>query len=284
MTASIRSSGLTRPLASVRDPADGARPPARQTSRRPFRYRLAIGPVVLLALWSLASATGSLDPKVLSAPWTVVATARDLIASGRLGEDLRMSGQRAILGFVLGLTAGTLLALVSGLTRTGEALIDGTVQVKRAIPTVALIPMLILWFGIGEPMKVVTIGLTVFFPVYLHTHAALRTIDVRYVELARTVRLSRWQFIRRVALPGSLPGFLLGVRLAVTSAWLALIVVEQVNATSGIGYMIFLARSYGQTEIIVVGLVIYGLLGLASDALVRVVETRLLSWRRVIDA
>jgi sulfonate transport system permease protein len=284
MTTSIPSSDLTRRLASVRDPAEGVRLPARRNTRRPFRYRLAIGPVLLVALWSLASATGWLDPKVLSAPWTVVATARDLIASGRLGEDLRMSGQRAILGFVLGLTAGTLLALVAGLTRTGEALIDGTVQVKRAIPTVALIPMLILWFGIGEPMKVITIGLTVFFPVYLHTHAALRSIDVRYVELARTVGLSRWQFIRRVALPGSLPGFLLGVRLAVTSAWLALVVVEQVNATSGIGYMIFLARSYGQTEIIVVGLVIYGLLGLASDTLVRVVERRLLSWRRVLDA
>ncbi|HEY5147867.1 MAG TPA: ABC transporter permease subunit, partial [Polyangiaceae bacterium] len=132
-----------------------------------------------------------------------------------------------------------------------------------------------------EPMKVVTIALTVVFPVYIHTHAALRSIDVRYFELAKTLRLTRWQFVRRVALPGALPGFLLGVRLAVTSSWLALVVVEQINATSGIGYMMFLARSYGQTEIIVVGLVVYGLLGLASDTAVRVVERKVLSWRRV---
>jgi sulfonate transport system permease protein len=255
--------------------------PARKDPGRPLRYATAIGPLVLLAAWSVASAAGWLDPKVLSAPWTVVATARALIADGRLEAHLLMSGQRAVLGFGLGLAVGTLLALVSGLTRAGEALIDGTIQIKRAIPTLALIPLLILWLGIGEPMKVVTIALTVVFPVYIHTHAALRSIDVRYFELARTLRLSRWQFIRRVALPGALPGFLLGVRLAVTTSWLALVVVEQINATSGIGYMMFLARSYGQTEIIIVGLVVYGLLGLASDTAVRVVERRVLSWRRV---
>jgi sulfonate transport system permease protein len=281
VTAALQSRGLAHPT-PAQDPAGAALATVRRNPRRPFRYRLAIGPAVLLGLWTIGSATGWLDPRVLSAPWTVLATGRDLLVDGRLQENLRMSGQRALIGFTLGLTAGTLLALLSGLTRAGEALIDGTVQVKRAVPTVALIPLLILWFGIGEPMKVLTIGLTVSFPVYVHTHAALRSIDVRYVELARTLRLTRWQFVRCVALPGALPGFLLGVRLAATSAWLALVVVEQVNATSGIGYMIFLARSYGQTEIIVVGLVIYGLLGLASDTVVRTIERRVLSWRQVL--
>ncbi len=281
-TADIRGS-LVGALAR---PAGG--PVARRRSRRrlgPGRripYGAALGPALLFVAWGLASATGVLDARVLSAPWTVVTTASDLIADGRLLSNLLTSAQRAFLGLALGVGLGTVLALLSGLTRVGEALVDGPVQLKRAIPTLALIPLLILWFGIGEEMKVLTIALGVVIPVYVHTHAALRTIDARYVELAETVRLSRWQFVQKVALPGALPGFLMGVRLAVTGAWLALVVVEQINATSGIGYMMSLARSYGQTEIILLGLVVYGLFGLASDAAVRLIERRTLSWRRIL--
>jgi sulfonate transport system permease protein len=172
-----------------------------------------------------------------------------------------------------------LLALASGLSRTGEALIDANVQFKRAIPALALMPLLILWLGIGEEMKVVTIALGVFVPIYLQTHAGLRAIESRYVELAQTVDLSPWDFLRRVVFPGTLPYFLLGLRFAVTAAWLALVVVEQVNATSGIGYMMELARTYGQVDVILVGLVVYGLLGLASDAAVRLLQRKALSWQ-----
>jgi sulfonate transport system permease protein len=173
--------------------------------------------------------------------------------------------------------------LISGLSRTGEALLDGTLQLKRAVPTLALIPLLILWLGIGESMKLVVISLAATVQIYVQTHAGLRAIDARYVELAETLRLSRWQFIRYVALPGAVPHFLLGLRLAFTAVLLSLVVVEQINATSGIGYMMSLARSYGQTEIIVLGLVIYGVLGLSSDALLRFVERRALTWRRILS-
>jgi sulfonate transport system permease protein len=189
---------------------------------------------------------------------------------------------RVSLGLTIGTTLGLLLALIAGLSRAGEALLDGPLQIKRSVPTLALIPLFILWFGIGEAMKLITISLAVLLPVYLHTHAALRAIDARYVELAQTVRLSRAQFIRRIALPGSLPGFLMGVRLALTAAWLSLVVVEQINATSGIGYMMSLARSYGQTEIIVVGIAIYGLLGLFSDSALGLLERKALTWRRTL--
>jgi sulfonate transport system permease protein len=208
--------------------------------------------------------------------------ARDLWVDGRLQGHLFTSAWRVLLGLTCGVAAGTVLALFSGLTQTGEALVDGPIQIKRAVPTLALIPLLILWFGIGETMKVVAIALAVLLQVYLPTQAALRGIDVRYVELAETVRLSRWQFVRKVALPGALPGFFLGLRLATTTAWLALVVVEQINATSGVGYMMSLARSYGQTEIVLVGLVVYGLFGLASDVVMRLVEWRALSWRRTL--
>lgn len=134
-------------------------------------------------------------------------------------------------------------------------------------------------------MKVLTITLGVFVPIYLQTHAGLRGgIDLRYVELAQTVGLSRAGFIRRVVLPGgALPGgFFLGLRFAVTGAWVSLVVVEQINSTSGIGYMMELARTYGQTNIIVLGLAVYGVLGLLSDAAVRLLERKALSWQRTL--
>ncbi|MEV5960887.1 ABC transporter permease [Kribbella sp. NPDC051952] len=249
---------------------------------KPIRFGAAIGPVLLLVVWSIGSATGWIDQRVLSAPWTVVTTAGDLIADGRLQSNLWTSAQRALIGLALGIVLGVVLALLSGLSRLGEAILDGPIQIKRAIPSLALLPLLILWLGIGESMKIVTILLGVFVPIYLHTHNGLRTIDSRYVELAQTVGLSRWDFIRRVVLPGALPGFLLGLRFAVTGAWLSLVVVEQINSTSGIGYMMELARTYGQTDIIIVGLVLYGILGLLSDGAVRLIQRRALTWRRTL--
>lgn len=250
---------------------------------RRIRFGFWIGPLVLLAGWCLGSATGLLDERTLTAPWTVVSTAGDLIATGRLQESIATSAVRAVLGLALGVLIGTVLAVAAGLSRVGESLIDGPVQVKRSIPSLALIPLLILWLGIGEPMKVITIALGVLVPVYIHTHNGLRGIDERYGELAETVGISRWEFVRSVVLPGAMPGFLLGLRFAVTSALLALVVVEQVNATSGIGHMITLASNYGQTDVIVVGLVVYAVLGLVADSAVRLVERKALAWRRTLE-
>lgn len=247
-------------------------------------YAVAIGPSLLLALWALASASGLLDPRVLSAPWTVIARLVELIIDGRLQANLATSALRALAGLTLGVAVGTSLGLIAGLSRLGEALVDGPVQAKRAIPTLALIPLLILWFGIGEQMKIIAIAIGASVQIYLHTHAGLRGIDARYVELAETVRLSHWQFIRRIALPSALPEFLLGLRIAVTTSWLVLVAVEQINATSGIGHMMALARSYGQTEVIVVGLMVYGAFGLLSDTVLRTVERKALSWRRVLSS
>lgn len=247
-------------------------------------FAIVLGPVLLVLAWCLGSATGLLDPRTLTEPWTVLATARDLVESGRLQENLLTSATRAGLGLALGIVVGLGPALVAGLSRLGEAVIDGPVQVKRSIPSLALIPLLILWLGINEEMKVVTIALGVIVPVYIHTHNGLRGIDHRYAELAETVGVGRTEFVRSVVLPGALPGFLLGLRFAVTSALLALVVVEQVNSTSGIGYMITLASSYGQTDVIVVGLVLYAALGLLADGAIRLVERKALSWRRTLGS
>jgi sulfonate transport system permease protein len=236
--------------------------------------------LLLLALWTVASGTGLLSPHVLSSPWKVITTAGELWQTGTLQRHLWTSASRAGSGLLIGVLLGTSCALFAGLTRVGDALLDGLLQMKRAVPTLALVPLFILWFGIGESMKLVTIGLAATVQVYVQTHAGLRAIDARYVELAQTLRLSHWQFIRYVALPGAVPHFLLGLRLAFTAVLLSLVVVEQINATSGIGYMMSLARSYGQTEIIVLGVVVYAALGLTSDVLLRAVERRALTWRR----
>jgi sulfonate transport system permease protein len=276
---------LTAP--TTRPVEAGTREDVRPTRRRlgpgrPIRFGGVIGITALLLAWVVGSATGLLDPRILTEPWTVVASAGTLIENGRLQESLLVSGVRAALGLGIGVVVGVVLALIAGLSRIGEAFIDGPVQVKRSIPTLALIPLLILWLGIGEPMKVLTIALATFVPIYIHTHNGLRSIEGRYAELAETLGVTRAEFIRHVVLPGAMPGFLLGLRFAVTSSLLALVVVEVINATSGIGHMITLASNYGQTDIIVVGLVVYALLGVSADTAVRLIERKALSWRRTL--
>ncbi|MFG2805524.1 ABC transporter permease [Streptomyces sp. DT199] len=243
-----------------------------------------VGPAAVLALWSAASAAGLLDPGAIPAPWTVLETGSRLWTAGTLPDDILTSLQRAATGFSIGLVVGILLALASGLTRTGEALIDGTVNLNRAIPTLGLIPLFILWLGIGETFKIAIIAIVVYIPIYLNTHAALSGIDSRYVELAEVQGLSKLRFIRQVVVPGALPGFFVGLRLGVTGSWLGLVVLEQINATSGLGYMMFQAQNYGQTDVILVGLVVYGIFGLISDSAVRLFERRVLSWRRTLSS
>ena len=285
----LRTARLAEPvLPPVRLP--GAAPPAgpiaaartRLGLGSPAPFGWVLGPALLLLYWSVGSWRGVIDPRVLPPPWVAVRTAAELLASGKLEGDLAISALRAGEGLLFGTVFGVVLALVSGLSLLGGYILDGVIQMKRAIPTLALIPLFILWFGLGETMKVTIISIAVFIPIYIQTHNALRTIDIRYVELAECVGLGHMAFIRHVVLPGALPGFLVGLRFAVLAAWGALVVVEQFNATSGIGYMIELARTNAQTEVILVGLVLYAVLGLVSDFAVRAIEARTLGWRRTL--
>ena len=261
--------------------------PRRRRSLAPGKRLPAtrlIGPLIFLALWAGASAAHLLDPNAIAAPWTVLETAGQLWSDGTLSTDVLTSLERAAYGFAIGLTAGVALALAAGLSRIGEALIDGTVNLNRAIPTLGLIPLFILWLGIGETFKIAIIAIVVYIPIYLNTHAALSGIDHRFVELAEVQGLSRVRFIREIVIPGALPGFFVGLRLGVTGSWLGLVVLEQINATSGLGYMMFQAQNYGQSDIIVVGLIVYGVFGFLSDALVRLLAGRLLSWQQTLGS
>jgi sulfonate transport system permease protein len=266
------------------EPAEDVRVVRRRLGPGPrIRFAFWIGPALLLALWVVGSLTGFIAPQVLTAPWDVVKEFGDQWSNHDLFGNITASAQRAVYGLTLGTAAGFLLALVSGLSRLGEAVIDGPIQIKRAIPTLALIPLFVAWFGIGEQMKIITIALISMIPIYINTHNGLRGIDGRYAELAETLDITRGTFLRHVVLPGALPGFLLGLRFAVTGAMLGLVVVEQYNSLSGIGHMMTLAQEYGQTSVIVVGLVLYGLYGFLADAAVRLVERRALSWRRTLE-
>ena len=188
------------------------------------------------------------------------------------------------IGLTLGTAVGLTLAVLSGLSAIGEDVVDGPMQVLRALPILALVPLDIVWFGIGESAKEFLIAFGVAFPIYINTHAAIRGIDPGLVELATTLRMSRWQVLRRIVLPGALPGFIVGFRFAAAAAWLILVVSEQVNANSGIGYLMNQAQVLDETNVIIVGLVVYGILGLSSDTIIRTIERRALRWRPTFAA
>lgn len=244
----------------------------------------AIGPLLVLVLWWVASTLEWVSPILLPSPASVWDAAVDLVASGQLRDNLLVSLARAGTGLAIGVVVGVLLALFTGLSRVGEVLIDSNVQMLRAMPILALQPLVIVWFGIGEPTKVLLVALAVTFPVYINTHAAIRSVDARLVELATTLGLSRRALIRRVILPGALPGFLTGLRFATSISWLVLVVAEQINATAGIGYLMTQARTVARTDIIIVGLIVYALLGLLSDLAVRYIERRSLTWASTLQA
>lgn len=270
---------------AARDGKRHRRMTAQRLSPPPaLRYGWLAGPLFLLAYWAAASAVGLIDNRILPSPWVAISTGADLVRDGRLPINLLISLLRAAEGFVLGAVVGIALALLSGLSRAGDYFVDGIAQIKRAVPAVALIPFFILWFGVDEGMKIMVIAIGAFTPVYLHTHTALRAIDIRYVELAETLRIGYWRFVRHIVLPGALPGMMLGLRFGVMAALLGLVVVEEVNATSGIGYMIDLARTYAQSDIMLVGLVTYVVIGVIADQTLLRIERKVLSWRRTLVA
>jgi sulfonate transport system permease protein len=255
--------------------ADGAAKRRRGVSG-PSRL---IGVALFIGLWEAASLAGWIQPQDLAAPSTVLTTGAHLIANGELPSALWASVQRVFWGLAIGVPAGVLLAAAAGLTRTGERLIDGNVQMLRFVPIIGLESLFVLWLGVGETAKISMITLGVVFPIYINTFAAIRSIDPAYGELADVVGLGRWARIRRIVLPATLPGFLVGLRLAVAVAWLLLVFAEQINASNGLGYLIVQAQTFFQSNVIVVCLACYALLGLLTDVIVRALESRLLKWQ-----
>ena len=247
--------------------------------KRSQQWLRAASPLALLALWQIGCSSGWIPSRTLAPPSQVIASFIDLTSDGALQHHLWVSLVRVAKGMSVALLVGGTLALLAGLSRIGEYVIDAPMQMLRTLPVLALIPFFIIWFGIGEMPKVGLVAVAAVFPIYLTLYAGIRGVDPKLIELAQIIGLSRGALIRHVILPGALPTALVGVRYSLGISWLILVAAEQVNASSGIGYLMNDARDFMRIDILVVGLLIYAFLGLIVDILVRWLERRLLGWR-----
>jgi sulfonate transport system permease protein len=237
-----------------------------------------IAPLTILLIWELFARLGGLSTNILPAPTKVAATAVKLIENGQLLPDLAISLMRALAGFVIGGWIGFMLGIAVGFSRLAEALLDRTIQMVRAIPFLAVLPLVIVWLGIGEGAKIFLVALGVTFPIYINTVLGIRQVDPKLLELGRVTGLSDWKLIRCIVLPGALPSILTGVRYALATAWLALVVAETIAASSGIGFLAMDAREFLRTDVIILAIVIYAGIGVIADSIARFLERRLLAW------
>jgi len=235
-------------------------------------------PVLVLVAWQLASQLGWLSTRVLPEPWAVLKAFWTLALSGEIAKHVATSTWRALVGFAIGGGLGLLLGLLTGTFRAAETLLDSTLQMVRNIPALALIPLVILWFGIDESAKLFLVALGVFFPIYLNTFHGIRSVDKGLIEMARSYGLSGWRLYTQVILPGSIASILVGVRFSLGLMWVLLIVAETISAQSGIGYMTMNAREFLQTDVVLVGILLYALLGKLADVLAKALEHWWLRW------
>ena len=262
-----------------------ARPAGRRRRLRVTGWRRIVSPIALLVIWQLTHVLNLVSDTKLPPPTEVVHEAYTLIttnsaAFGTLQHALLVSLGRMAMGFALGAAVALILAVVAGLSRWGEAAVDPIMQMVRTLPLFGLVPVFIVWFGIGQLPKILLIALGAAIPLYLNTFSGIRSVDGRLGELGRSLGLSRREMLFHIVLPGALPQTLVGLRQSLGVAWLALVVAEQVNANAGLGFIINQATQFNQNDVIFVALLVYTILGLLTDWLVRRLERRALSWRR----
>ncbi len=260
---------------------DIAAPPLRLPSVRVHVPRALVPwlvPVALLLLWELLTSSGLVPARKLPPPHAVLLAGWTLLRSGELPQDVLVSATRAAVGFVIGGSLGFAFGLAAGISRLAEDMVDGALQMLRMVPHLALIPLVIVWFGIGESAKVFLVAVGVFFPIYYNTYHGIRTIDSGLLEMARIQGLRGWSLFREVILPGALPSILVGVRYALGIMWLTLIVAETIAGNSGIGFMTMNAREFMQTDVVVLGILLYAVLGKLIDSFARWIEREALSW------
>ncbi|MFF0085737.1 ABC transporter permease [Streptomyces canus] len=267
-------------------PSDARRRTPLSTLRDRLRWPLGIytTPVAILLAWEILARAGAVSKTYAPAPTSIVKSAVDLWQQGVLGPDLAISLQRAGIGLAIGLTVGIVTGVLGGLLRSGEYLFNGLVQVLNTIPLLAVLPLMIVWFGIDELTKVLLISFGAGVPMYLNLFAAIRGVDQRLIEMGRTTGAGTWRLVTRVLVPGALPGFLVGLRFSLAYSVLGLVAAETVNADKGLGFLITQGQTYLQTNQVFVGLVVYSLLGLLADQFVRALERVLLRWRPSYEA
>jgi sulfonate transport system permease protein len=237
-----------------------------------------IAPAALIVAWQILSSLGWISAAILPAPLAVVGAAWRLTLSGDLARNVEVSSLRAFAGLLVGGGVGFAFGLANGLSKLSERLTDSTFQMIRTVPHLALIPLVIMWFGIDEPAKLLLVALGVFFPIYLNTMHGVRTVDPHLIEMARSYGMSRFELFRRVILPGALPSIFVGLRYGLGIMWLTLIVAESIAASSGVGYMSTQAREFMLVDVVVLSIFVYALLGKFADVLTRFLERVCLPW------
>ncbi|MBF8377330.1 MULTISPECIES: ABC transporter permease subunit [Alicyclobacillus] len=238
-------------------------------------------PVAVLVIWQALGSAGVISRRILPTPLGVVDAALMLARQGVLWTYIATSAARAFSGFFIGATVGFTLGTLNGISKKASRLLDTPIQMIRTIPHLALVPLVIVWFGIGEQAKVFLVALGTAIPMYMNTYFGIQSLDPGLLEMARVYRFSRLKMFGRVILPGALPSVLSGVRYSLGVMWVTLIVAETISANSGIGYMVMNAQEFMQMNIVVLGVVLYALLGKLSDVIARVLETRLLRWHPI---
>ncbi len=235
-------------------------------------------PVLLILIWQAVSQSGVLREQVLPAPTAVAEAAWRLTRSGELWTHVKISTWRALAGFAIGGGIGFVLGMANGLSSLSEALLDSTLQMIRNIPHLALIPLVILWFGIDEEAKLFLVALGVFFPIYVNTFHGVRSVDRQLLEMGRAYGMSERELFSRVVLPGALPSIFVGLRYGLGIMWLTLIVAETISASSGIGYMAMNAREFMLVDVVVFAILVYAALGKLADSIARLLERVCLAW------
>lgn len=237
-----------------------------------------IVPFLLLVCWQSFSALGFIPERVLPSPLSVLQVALTLLSTGELYDHISISLGRALSGFLIGGLIGFLLGLFNGISRPSELIFDTSIQMLRNIPHLALIPLVILWFGIDEMSKVFLVALGVLFPIYINTYHGIRSVDKGLIEMGRAYGLKGKSLFFTIILPGAMSSILVGIRFSLGVMWLTLIVAETISTHSGIGYMAMNAREFMQMDVIVLSIVLYALLGKLSDVIARYFESKLLKW------
>ncbi len=235
-------------------------------------------PILILVFWQIFSVIGLIPTRILPAPLGVLGAAIQLAQTGELFRNIGISAARAVTGFLVGGSIGFSLGLLNGISSVAEKLLDTSIQMLRNIPNLALIPLVILWFGIGDEARLFLVSLGVMFPIYLNTFHGIRSVDPGLIEMGKIYGLNAWGLFWRIILPGALSSILVGVRFSLGIMWLTLIVAETIAADSGIGYMAMNAREFMQTDIVVLSILIYALFGKLADIVARSLENYWLQW------
>ncbi len=237
-------------------------------------------PVLLIIAWQICSLIGLFHPAALPSPARVWSAFLGLLADGTLLSDLGTSALRVLNGFLWGVSIGLVIGVLSGLSRFVERLVSPVVDAFRQIPVFAWIPLIVLWFGIGELSKGVIIAKSVFVPVFVNTLQGIRGVPQEYVEVARVLELNRWKFLRKVVIPSALPSIFTGIRLGAGFAWMAVVAAEMLGGLSGVGYALMRSKEFFQTDGLIALMAVIGLVGLAVDRSLKWLETSTLRWRK----